>query len=96
MSCDKSLEHARGHLAHFNSQKGSGPPFVGDMHGAGVKDDGLGCLAGDLVRARLLEEVAHHFPEQRPIRVPLLEVKRSRPCATCTTFTCAGTFSHVQ
>ena len=96
MSCDKSLEHARGHLAHFNSQKGSGPPFVGDMHGAGVKDDGLGCLAGDLVRARLLEEVAHHFPEQRPIRVPLLEVERSRPCATCTTFTCAGTFSHVQ
>lgn len=71
-------------------QKGSGSPFVGDMHRAGVEDDGLGGLAGDLVCARLLEEVAHHLPEQRPIRVPLLEVERSRSCATRTTFTCAG------
>ena len=60
------------------AQQHAGAPFVGDVHGAGVQEDGLGCLAGNLLGAGVLQEVADYPPEQGALRVALLEVECSR------------------
>lgn len=56
-------------------------PLIGDVDGAGVQQDRLGRLAGDLLRAGLFQEIADHAPEDGSLGVPLLEVKRPGACA---------------
>jgi len=58
----------------------AGVPLVGNVHRACVKEDGLGCLAGNLLSTGVLQEVADHPPEDGALRIPLLKIKCPRPC----------------
>lgn len=52
-------------------------PLVGQVHFARVEQDGFWSLAVDLLLAGRLQKARDDFPEKGPIRVALLEVKRS-------------------
>ena len=64
----------------FGSQREC-PPFVGDMGIASIQQDWFRSLAGGLGCCGVVQEVAHHLPEEGALGVALLEVKSSWTCS---------------
>ena len=62
------------------------PPFVGDMGIASIQQNWFRSLAGGLGCCGVVQEVAHHLPEQGALGVALLEVKSSWACQVTIQF----------
>ena len=68
------------HACHWSSI-----PFIGNVGVASVQQDRFRCLAQNLTRCWVVQEMTHHLPEDGAISVPLLEVKSSWTCTVSMT-----------